>query len=155
MAPEGTVNVSTTAVENAVELDWFAASEFVEVNPRDQQRFQIQKDRAIKILQLANDSEAQLALLFNKLGAWFREHSASVKEAYLTLRDARFAFVVISVTPECNDELEDAVSNLDIQIANDADLDVVRMNAIVLPPVSPEAISSFLDKRFILTFRGR
>ena len=140
---------------NAIEVDWFGEAEIIEVNPRDQQRFQIQKDRAISLLQLATNADAQLALLRRKLGEWMRTHSSSIKTAFLTLRDHRFSFVVISRTPLCNDELEDAVSDVDLQIANDPDLDAVKMNAIVLPPASIEAIGSFLDNRFLLEYRVR
>lgn len=140
---------------NAVEVDWFDETEVIDVNPRDKQRFQIQKDRAIALLQLATNADAQLGLLLRKLAEWMRSNSASVTTAYLTLRDGRFSFVVISKTPQCDDALEDAVSNIDFEIANDPDLDVVRMNAIVLPPASSTAISSFIDPRFQLQYRGR
>jgi len=147
--------ITTEISSNAIVVDWFDAPEILDVNPKDQQRFQIQKDRAIGLLQLANSADAQLNLLWRRLREWSREHSSKVQTAYLTLRDARFSFVVISRAVECDDDLDDAVSDLDFEIANDPDLDAVKMNAIVLPPASPEAISSFLDKRFLLEFRGR
>ena len=147
------------AESGVVELDWFAPGETVEVAPRDQKRFAIQKDRAIRILQLERSQETQLtlqlSLLQDQLGAWLREHESEVEMAYLTLRDSQFLFLAISRTPSCSDELEDSVSELDFGIANDPDLNLVRLNALVLPPVSMDSLGSFLNKQFIMVFRGR
>jgi len=148
-------NATEEICDHAIELDWFDAPDTVNITPRDLQRFKIQKDRAIRLLQLANDADEQLTLLLGRLGEWLRDHAESVEMAYLTLRDARFAFVIISSTPECNDDLEDAVSEFDIRVANDPDLNVVRMNAFVLPPASQEVLSSFLDPSFLIAYRGR
>jgi hypothetical protein len=139
-----------------VELDWYGTeADVVQVCARDQQRFEMQVVRAIQILQLANHADLQLKLLLSRLGAWLSAHSDSVEAAFLTIRDSRFAFIIVSKIAECDDDLEDAVTDLDLEIANDPDLDVVPMNAFVLPPASEEALSSFFDKRFLLVYRGR
>ncbi|MCY2964245.1 MAG: hypothetical protein NT069_11535 [Planctomycetota bacterium] len=145
--------VEFDAPDNVVELDWFSDTESVRVIQRDQTRFEIQKDRVIKILQLANDSDKQLELLLSKLGEWVRHYQRSIKNAYLTLRDGGFAFVVISRSTACDDDLEDAVSELDVRVANDADLKSMSVNALILPPTSKESLSSFLDSRFLLHYR--
>jgi hypothetical protein len=155
MPDEMLCSTEDLTLSNPVELDWYGSpSDVVHVTPRDQQRFEIQLTRVIELLQLQNHAEAQLNLLLNKLGNWLRDHSGAFCAAYLTLRDARLAFIVISKTPECDDSLEDAVSELDFEVANDADLNIVRMNALVLPPASHEALSSFFDSRFLLVYRG-
>ena len=145
---------SIESIENAVEIDWYADNETIRVTPRNQKRFEIHKDRAISILKLASEGDKQLALLIDQVSEWTREHSTAVLMSFLTLRDDRFAFLVISRTAKCNDDLEDAASDLDLEIANDPDLTTIRMNVLVLPPASPEALSSFFDERFLLVFRG-
>lgn len=136
-----------------VEVDWFDDSEIVRVTPRDQRRFDVQKDRAIKLLQLANYADTQLSLLLEKLGHWIRANADKVDIAYLTLRDDRFAFLAVSQKAECDEQLEDAISDLDFEVANDNDLNVIRMNAIVLPPASADGLRSFFDPRFLLVYR--
>ena len=143
----------TPAQEAIVELDWFDEGEVVRVCPRDQRRFQIHKDRAIRILQLANDGESQLKLLMDQVGEWVHENAAKLQGAFLTLRDERFYFVAVSQAAECDDDLEDSISDLDFKIAIDPDLEHVRMNAVILPPASKNALSSFFDKRFLMVYR--
>ena len=67
--------------EALVELDWFSEGEVVRVCPRDQRRFEIHKDRAIQILQLANDGESQLKLLMDQVGEWVHDNSAKLQGA--------------------------------------------------------------------------
>jgi hypothetical protein len=138
----------------AVEIDWFADGDTVSVLPRDRQRFEIQKDVAIRVLEIAEHAEKQLTLLLQRLAEWIRIHQAAISAAYVTLRDQRLAFIVVSRDVECDDELEDAVSALDLELANDPNLDGIGLNAMVLPPASPEALASFFDPRFLMTYRG-
>ena len=85
--------------------------------------FEVHKDRAIAVLQLAAHAESQLKLLLERLARWVRDNAAMIDTAYVTLRDAKLAFLVVSKTPECNDDLEDSISELDFHIANDPDLE--------------------------------
>jgi hypothetical protein len=141
-------------LDNAVEIDWFAEGDVIRVVPRDLERFEIHKDRAIRVLQLANEGEKQLQLLISRLLEWTKSHSQEVAEGYLTLRDSTFVFFAINRTVECSDETEDAISDLDLEIANDPDLDTIRLNAMLLPMASPESLHSFFNDKFLLVFRG-
>ena len=42
---------------NPIEIDWFAKGDTVRVTPRNAQRFEIQKDKVIQILQREKESE--------------------------------------------------------------------------------------------------
>jgi hypothetical protein len=140
--------------DSAVLIDWYAEDDVVRVTPRNQQRFEVQKDHAIHVLQLASHAESQIKFLMSVLAEWVEQHLGNVEKACLTIRDDRFAFLVISHQVECDDDLEDAVSDLDFDIANDPNLDLIRLNAMVLPPASDDARNSFLDNRFMLVYRG-
>lgn len=139
--------------QGMIELDWSGEENIVRVCPKDQARFNVHKGRAIQILQLANAAELQLDLLITRIGDWVRKNSDKLSSAFLTLRDERFYFVAVSATSECDDDLEDSASDLDLALANDSDLDQVRTNVIVLPPASQDALNSFLDKRFLTVYR--
>ncbi|MEW4527024.1 hypothetical protein [Maioricimonas sp. JC845] len=149
------MTTSSFGMQTAVEINWYAEEDRVEVTPRDQQRFELQKDRVINLLQLANHGEKQLLVLLQLLGRWIDRNSAKIANAYLTLRDNTLLFLVISNTPTCDDEFEDELSDLDLALANDPDLRLIRLNTIVLPPASPEALGSFFHDEFTLVFRGK
>lgn len=143
---------STSTNQNVIELDWYEADDVVKVTPRNLRRFQIQKDRAINLLSKAAGASLQLDFLLDKLGCWCKKNSQKLSRAFLTIRDERFAFIAISISTACDDDLEDSVSELDFELANDSDLDLIKLNAFVLPPTSDEAVTSFLDNRFQLVY---
>jgi len=70
-----------------VEIDWFADGEVVTVTPRDQKRFEIQKDRAIQILQIADKQGKQFEFLVDRLVRWISDNENAIDGAYLTLQD--------------------------------------------------------------------
>lgn len=141
-----------------VELDWFAEADNVRVTPRNQKRFEIQKDWAIKILQVAEEHKStfriQLELLLDVLAKWVHGASGEVDIAYLTWHDTSFLFIAVCTSPEFNEDFEDSLSELDFEIANDADLSMIRLHAISLPHVSVESLSSFIDEHFALSYHG-
>lgn len=145
---------------HTVELDWYSSdqNDTIVVTPRDRQRFEIQTDRAIRILQVAHEEtlfHKQFHLLLNHLAGWIRDHRAAIRNAYLTLHDGAFAFIVVRTSPRHDADFEDSLSDLDLDIAGDPALNLVTLNAIALPPVSEAGLSSFVDPRFVLSYHGR
>ena len=100
------ITESSTPPERVIELDWYEEGESVRVLPRDKRRFVIHKDRAIRLLQLANDAESQLDLMMDMIGVWVLKNAKKLDSAYLTVRDERMLFVAVSRVPQCDDELE-------------------------------------------------
>lgn len=143
----------------AVDLDWYSDTDIVQVTARGQARFEVQKDHAIHALQLeAADRqrfEKQLHLLFETTAEWIRDSGSLVSDAYLTMRDGRFLFIPIAASAEISDDLEDSLSDLDIEVANDSQLDLILLNTMVLPPASEDALSSFFNDKFVLRFSER
>jgi hypothetical protein len=125
------------------------------VTPQDQDRFVIRVGRAIAILQQAAEAEkfrAQFNLLLRMLAEWLKEHQDEIAKAYLTDRDGALAFVVVRKSCEYDDDFEDVISALDFQIANDPDLDLIRMDTIALPSAAEAAITSFIDPGFAFEY---
>ncbi len=147
--PESTIN--------RIELDWFAVDgdEVVVVTPRDLKRFEVQIDRAIEILQLVKEADRfnkQFKLLLDKLASWLKLHTDKVAFAHMTLQDGTLAFVVVRRKATYDESLQDDLADLDIEVANDGDLDLIKMSTLALPNVGEPSILSFLDKRLILTY---
>jgi hypothetical protein len=140
-----------------VQLNYHSEENSVVVTSSDEDRFQIQKDRAIEVLQQAknaDDFSLQLRLLLNILGALVRDHRNGLSAAYLTLHDGALSFVAVMHGVKYDAELEDRLSDLDLEIANDPQLDLIRLNTSLMPRTSEEALASFLDEDFVLTYNG-
>lgn len=145
--------IDLPATASYVELDWYDDSEVVQVRPRDRQRFELQKDRAIEILQAAKEADRfqkQLELLLNKLAAWANRWEAKISSAIVTLQDGALAFVVVQKSEKYDEDLQDDLSDLDFSIANDVDFGLMKLTTLLLPNVSGEALESFLDRRLLL-----
>ena len=152
--------MSSVALPDAirpVELDWYAEDDVVHVTPRNQKRFEIQKDRAIEILQRAKDGEnfqRQFALLLDRLAEWISRHQSKLANSILTLQDDRLAFVVVRHEARYDEQLQDDLADFDFDIANDPDLDLIRLKTLALPNVAGESLRSFLDERLVLVYHG-
>lgn len=138
-----------------VELDWFADGDVVTVTPRNQKRFDIQKDRAIAILQIADKRGKQFEFLVERLGKWLSENDAAIASAYLTLQDGTLAFVVVRNEARYDEKFQDDLAELDFSLANDTELNEVRLKTLALPNVGASALRSFLDQRLVLSFHGQ
>jgi hypothetical protein len=142
-----------------VELDWYADNETVVVTPRDQQRFDISKDRAIEILRVTAAAQArfnkQMNLVINILGKWIADRAGEIRDAYLTVQDNSFLFVVVKKTAPVDPQFEDELSELDFSIANDQALDLLHVHTLSVPPVGENALKSFIDPRAVYAFHGR
>jgi hypothetical protein len=120
-------------------------------------RFSIQKDRAIEALRVAKDGE-QFSLqfellLYEKLARWIKERSESIRAAFVTIRDNFLVFVVVQADIAYNETLQDDLADLEFAIAQDADLDLVRLRTVMLPPVDDESLGSFLDPRMLIKYQ--
>jgi hypothetical protein len=101
----------------SVELDWFAEGDVVTVTPRNQGRFEIQKDRAIEILQKAKQAdqfELQFKLLLKQLAEWISVRQDKIANAFLTLQDGTLAFVVVREAAQYNEDFQDDIAEIDI-----------------------------------------
>ena len=142
---------------SSLQLDWSDDHGQITVTPRDEDRFTIKMRRAIEVLQRAAKEDLfqkQFKVLLGILGQWALNRP-DVKGSYITLRDGRLAFVVVRTESTYNEQFEDDLSELDISIANDVDLDLIELDAIGLPNVSAEALKSFLHPEFNLAYSNR
>lgn len=155
----GPCAASESSPSNSVEIDWYAEHDTVIVSPRNtpgnMKRFAIQKDRAIEVLQAAQKAEVfdkQFGLLLDRLAEWINQHQGKISEAILTAQDGSLSFVVVRTEAELDDEFQDALTALEFDIANDANLDVISLDTMALPPVTRRALSSFLDAKFSMRY---
>lgn len=139
---------------SSIQLEWRDDDGLITVTPQDQDRFNIKLSRAIDALQQA-DKEDQFAdqfkLLLKVLAAWLKPRT-DIRDAYLTLRDGGLSFVVVKNLPQYDEQYEDELSDLDFRIANDVDLDLIKLDVIGLPAASEESLRVFFDPNFLFTY---
>ena len=143
-----------TSTTGTVQLRWDMKDGLVVVTPEDQDRFVIKLRRAIEMLQQGDHADKfshQFSLLLRLLAEWLTDRS-DIERAFLTYRDGSLSFVVVRSLCKYDDDFEDALSDLDFDIASDADLNLIKMDAIALPPASETALRSFLDPEFTFEY---
>ena len=147
----------TEEQQGIVQLDWADIDGSVTVTPENEDRFNLKIRRAIEACKEAVDADQfglQFRILLKRLAEW-RASRTDVQDAYVTVRDGRFVFLVVRNRPEYDAEFEDSLSALDLAIANDTDLERIHLDAMAVPPASRESLASFLNPSILLVYRGK
>ena len=131
--------------------------EHLTVETEGEDRFTIRVAKAVEYLRVASRQgqfEQQGNLLLDQLDRWVSAE-ARVERAYITLRDEALLFPAVMDRMERDPKVEDRLSDLDLRLHHDQDLDLVQLNAMAVPAVSPAVLSDFLDPNFSLTYVGQ
>ncbi|HQU41608.1 MAG: hypothetical protein B7Z73_00555 [Planctomycetia bacterium 21-64-5] len=134
------------------QLNWSEQSGAIVVVPQNQARFKVKLNRAVEILQQSHNAAKfaiQFELLLAMLARWIKGRD-DLQNAFITIRDGALLFVAVRQECEYDEAFEDELSRLDLEIANDVDLDLIGMDVMALPPVSEDALRPFLNKDFAL-----
>jgi hypothetical protein len=148
------VEIQSKAADFVQLLEWRELDGTLVVTPRDEDRFSIKLNRAIDVLRRASNEErvaSQLRLLLRTLAEWIARRD-DIASAYLTLREGGLCVLLVRKEVLYSESFEDAVTELDIALANDVDLDLIAVNVMALPNASNEAIASFLDPEFAIQY---
>lgn len=86
----------------------------------------------------------QFSEMQDKLSRWLVSQRDLIEEAYITVRDSAILFLAVQKSPAFNPDLEDSLTGIDLQIAQDKDLDLIRLNVLAIPKVSKPAVDSLL-----------
>jgi hypothetical protein len=101
--------------------------------------------RACKTYGQITEVGKQVRKLLRKLREWFDNHVDSISEAYLTTRDSGLLFLVVQEDKAFNPSLEDALTDLDLEVANDQEnFNLIRLSVLSLPATSEESVRFFL-----------
>ena len=122
----------------------------VTVHPEDGDLFALTKQMIARSGRIAYEIEAfenQLEALKRELDAWFAGRSDSVAEAFLVLKGDYFLFLVVTKGKAHDSGLEDALTDLDMKVAQDPDYHLVNLSVLALPAFAEDAIQSFLPHR--------
>lgn len=86
----------------------------------------------------------QVRALSNRLTEWFQANAPHVKEARLGPRPDGLLFLVVMSGPEYNPDLEDRMTELEAEIAQDPTLDMIRLEVQAVPDFGPASFQAFL-----------
>jgi hypothetical protein len=103
-----------------------------------------QAARACGVYQRQKDFEQQFNDLLCHLKQWCDKHRDHIQSAFVSLRDGGILFLAVQKPSEYSREFEDTLTDLDVEIANSASLDLIRLSVLALPHSSADAVESFL-----------
>ena len=141
---------------NPIFLNWQDNDNNVVVTPEDNDRFVLTVSEAVEACK-ARGNENKFGLQFNLLmritAEWLKEHKDKISCSYLTVRDAGLLFLVVRKEISFNSDFEDLLTEFDIKIAQDPQLDLIDLSVLAIPNSNEAGISSFLKPGYTLTFR--
>lgn len=88
--------------------------------------------------------DQQVRALSDRLTKWFQQNADFVKEARLGPRPDGLLFLVVMASPEHNPDLEDRMTALEAEVAQDATLDMIRLEVQAVPDFGTASIQAFL-----------
>jgi hypothetical protein len=136
-------------------LRWQDDSRMLVVEPKDQDRYMLTVSKAIAACQMdqalgLEQFQTQFKNLLLTLKNWAQERRNEIEGVYLAVRDGGLLYVVVKKQARFNPDFEDSLTDLDLKIAHDEDLSMMRVNMLSLPKASMDAISTFLSPIYTL-----
>ncbi len=147
---------STRRPTSIIELHFENQGAQARIVPPDRDVMVMPIEMAIKACRAFNDQVRftdQFRHLVDHLGSWVGVHKADVSSAYLTLRDSGLLFLVVSRGSQFNGALEQSITDLDIEVAQDEDYNLIRLGVHVLPECDDESIQSFLSRQMAMELK--
>lgn len=132
----------------------------VVVTPRDEDRFALTIDAAIQACAIHVQREQQLTrfrLLLNRLAEWLRcqEPKNKISRALLTERDGMLLFLVIMRGTRFDPELENDLTQLELDILDDPQLKDFPFTVMALPQLDEEQLKSFVNPQIVIRLPER
>lgn len=75
---------------------------------------------------------------------WIATREDSIAEAYLVLKGDHFQFLVVMKGKAHDSALEDALTDLDMAVAQNPDYDLIRLSVLAIPAFGEDVVRSFL-----------
>ena len=127
-----------------IQLDYKKDGSVV-VTPKDQDRFVISVQEAVTACKDITQVRQFGKYLLSMLTKWLQDNRAKARKAFLTVRDGGLLFLVIRKEAKYDAQFTDALTELDVAIARDANLNMIQLDVLALPDVSDEGARSFLS----------
>ncbi len=139
-----------------IQLDCSDEGSRVVVTPENQDRFVLSVRDAAEACRAARAVDsfvAQFNALLQRLARWLRDHPDACRKAFVTVRDAGLLFVIVGPAARHEAEVEEALTDLDLEVARDPSLDKMDLNVMALPLSGEAAYESFLHPEHPWVFK--
>lgn len=156
MMADATDTNGTQQHQSLVELHWENVEGRVKVVLPGSDIMLLQMDAAVQACRAFHKQVIfgdQLKMLLQGLAEWIDSRIDQLSDAYLTVRDAGLLFVVVRKGRQYDSDFESKLTDLDVEVANDSDYNLIKMDVLALPNSSNESINSFVsNKSFTFKF---
>ena len=152
--------MSLTKSESPLQLTWSQKDRKVVLSAEDNDRFVLTVEEAIAACRVYDPSgrarlQTQFKRLLDLLGEWVGDHSEKIEKAFLTVRDRGLLFLVMMNQVQYDPALEDDLTELDLQIANEPDFQDFSVSVLALPECGADAYLSFINPQLSLEYKDR
>lgn len=100
--------------------------------------------RACSAMDRMGDFYKQFLRLDEILRDWITKNGSHIAEANLRFRDRGMLFVVVQKSQEFDLALAERLTALDLDVANESDLNLLELDVLAVPPAFREARGAFL-----------
>jgi len=147
---------ATTSRPPVIELHFEDKEGKVRIVPPDRDLMTIPVAMAIEACRAFNQQivfKDQFDMLVDYLGRWIDQHREQVADAYLTVRDAGLLFLVVRRATSYDEAFESALTDLDLEIANDDDYGLISLSVLGLPSMDEHSVHTFLSHKMALRYQ--
>jgi len=88
--------------------------------------------------------------LLSYLGTWIEKYRSGIASAHLTSRDSGLLLLIEQDAVPYDAKLNDALTDLDLAVANDADFNLIQLDVLALPRTDLHGLESFLSPQMKL-----
>ncbi len=120
----------------------------VVVTPRNNDAFVVTEEQAVlacRAHEKAHLFKTQFNGLLQLLGDWIQEHRGKLREASLTVRETDVLFLVVQKEKAFDEQLAADLTELDIEVADDAQYSLIDLEVMAIPAVTNESVKAFLS----------
>ena len=136
----------TALRENVIQLVQGSGGR-VTVTDEDEDRFSLHIDDAVLACRSHHDAEKfrkQVHILLNRLHKWSVEHGDDIRGSVLVMQEMGFLLICITKQAPISAELDNDLTSLELEIANDSDIKQLPFSGQLLPPLSDDATRGFI-----------
>lgn len=152
------VVVSTTAQSSHIYLN-YTNNVPVVIEPEDNDKFILWVKEVIQACRVFDEYkelfEQQLVHLKDMLGSWIQRHEEKITKACLTLQDARFYFLIVTNQPTYDGQIEDDLTDLELEVARDPSCSKIAFDVQALPNCEESCYLSFCNSQWVLEYRKK
>ncbi len=131
-----------------VQLAWKDHVGTLVITDADESRFAVRiADAIVKLRAEASRDvvKEQFDLFFSEIQGWI-EGRGDVSEAYVCCQPGEMVLLVVTNLDRYNAEFEDALSDFDMKLSNDPELDKLNVSVMSLPRMPSSALACFLPE---------